>query len=347
MRRKIVIAFMPFLAMVLSIACSNSQETDTQTNEKIVAVKVAPLQAVEMNRIIDLAADFIPFKENHLTSASPGRIEKIFVEVGNHVRAGAQLVQMDQTSLHQAEIQLKNLEADYNRLTVLQQNGAVAQQQYDQLKAQYEVAKSNVKFLKENTALTAPYAGIITGKYFEDGEMYSGSPNTSAGKAAIVSIMQLNPMKAEINITEADFSKITNGMEVDLTVDAYAGEMFKGKVYRIYPSLDPASRSFKVEISVPNQGERLHPGMSGRAKLQMGVAISNVVPANAVLKQAGSNQRFIFVNNNGVARRINVETGTRIDDKIEVISGDLTEGMPVIVAGQSGLDNGDKIKIAE
>ncbi len=352
MRSSIKIAFLPILALALTVGCSGNKEAENKqtaavTEEKIIAVKVAPLHAMELERTIDLSASFIAFKENHLTSASPGRIEKIFVEVGNHVKAGAPLVQMDQTSLHQAEIQLKNLEADYNRLTVLQQNGAVAQQQFDQLKTQYEIAKSNVKFLTENTMLIAPYSGIITGKYFEDGEMYSGSPNTTAGKAAIVSIMQLNPMKAAINITEADFSKIKTGMEVELTADAYAGEVFKGKVYRIYPSLDPTSRSFQVEISVPNLGERLRPGMSGRAILKSGMAISNVVPVSAVLKQQGTNQRYVFANNNGVARRIEVETGTRVDDKIEVISSELSEGMPIIVTGQSGLDNGDKVKIAE
>ena len=308
---------------------------------------MAPLQAVELEREMNLTASFIPFKENHLTSASPGRIEKIFVEVGSHVNSGATLVKMDQTTLHQAEIQLKNLETDYNRLKVLQENGAIAQQQYDQLLAQYEVAKSNVQFLKENTMLTAPYAGLITGKYYEDGEMYSGAPNTDAGKAAIVSLMQINPMKAVVSVSEADFSKISNGMDVNLSVDAYVGEVFKGKVYRIYPSLDPASRSFKVEVSVPNPNERLRPGMSGRVMVQMGMAISNVVPVSAVLKQQGSNERYVFINDNNVARRINVETGTRVDDKIEVISDQLQANSPIIVTGQSGLDDGDKIKISE
>ncbi len=350
MRKNTLTVSLPLLVLALAVSCTGKKESEKKAatvTEKIVAVETQPLQSVDLERTIDLSANFIAFKENHLVSASPGRIEKIFVEVGNHVGTGAQLVKMDQTSLHQAEVQLKNIEADYNRLTILQKNGAVAEQQYDQLKTQYEVAKSNVKFLKENTTLVAPYSGVITGKYFEDGEMYSGSPNTSAGKAAIVSIMQVNPIKAVISVTEADFSKVSNGMEVNMEIDAYPGETFAGKVYRIYPSLDPASRSFKVEITVPNANEKVRPGMSGRAMLKMGMAVSNVVPVNAVMKQQGANQRFIFVNENGAARRINVETGTRIDEMIEIKSPELVAGMPVIVTGQSALDNGTKIKIAQ
>jgi membrane fusion protein, multidrug efflux system len=68
-------------------------------------------------------------------------------------------------------------------------------QQYDQLKTQYDVARSNVDFLKENTRLVAPFSGVISGRYFEPGELYSGAPNTQAGKAAVLSIVQIDRLK--------------------------------------------------------------------------------------------------------------------------------------------------------
>ena len=131
----------------------------------------------------------------HLVPTTPGRIEKIFVEVGSRFSKGDMLVQMDQTQLRQANLQLKNLETDYKRLDTLQKVGSITQQQFDQASTQYEVAKTNVEYLGENTTLIAPFNGVVSGKYFENGEMYSGVPNTTAGKAAIISIVQINPLK--------------------------------------------------------------------------------------------------------------------------------------------------------
>jgi multidrug resistance efflux pump len=80
--------------------------------------------------------------------------------------------------------------------------GSIAQQQYDQLASQYEMARKNVEFLSENTTITAPFSGVISGKYFENGEIYSGSPIATVGKAAIVSLIQIDELKAIVSISE-------------------------------------------------------------------------------------------------------------------------------------------------
>ena len=89
---------------------------------------------------------------------------------------------MDRTQLYQLELQLSNLQKDLDRIDTLLKSGSAKQQQYDQMKTQYDVLKTNVDFMKENTLLKSPFPGVVTGKYFEDGEMYSGSPDHTVGK---------------------------------------------------------------------------------------------------------------------------------------------------------------------
>ncbi len=308
-------------------------------------VEILELEQQLISRTIEYTSSLIPFEENHLVPSSPGRIEKIYVEIGDRVSRDDLLVQMDRTQLHQAMIQLQNIENDFRRLDTLNKVGSISKQQYDQMKAQYDIAVSNVEFLQENTVLRAPFAGVISGKYYEDGEFYSGTPTTPAGKAAIVSIAQINPMKAEVNISEKYFPMIRTGMDATVTCDIYPGKSFPGKVMMIHPTIDPATRSFTMEIKISNDREMLRPGMFSRVTMKLGEEMALVVPAVAVLKLQGSNERFVFLEENGVARRITVEIGKRFDDKIEVISGQLSAGSRLIVTGQARLIDGDRVQV--
>ncbi len=95
---------------------------------------------------------------------------------------------MDRTNLQQAEVQLKNLETEYNRAKMLNETQSISKQAYDAAVTQYEVAKSNVDFLKENTRMLAPFNGVVTGKYFENGEVYTGAAFGGASKPSIIAI---------------------------------------------------------------------------------------------------------------------------------------------------------------
>jgi len=323
-------------------ACSSKTETktaDTQaaTTVRTEKVKVMALQSQVIGKDIEYTSTLKAYEEVHLVPSTPGRIDQIFVEVGSRVRKGDLLVQMDQTQLHQAEIQLKNLETDYKRLDTLQKVGSITRQQFDQVSTQYEIARTNVEFLKENTRLVAPFSGIISGKYFEDGEMYSGAPNTAAGKAAILSIVQISPLKAIINIPETYYPLVSEGMETKVVCDIYPGENYTGRIIRKYPTIDVATHSFQVEVEVSNPGEKLRPGMFARVSMELGEVNALVVPALAVLKMQGSNERYVFIEEQGKAKRISVEIGQRFDDKVEILSSELKEGERLIIVGQARL----------
>jgi len=317
----------------------------TGTEKAAIPVKVMALTKTKISRTIDYTATVLPFEEVNMAPSAPGRIEKIYVEVGDRINKGDKLFLMDRTQLFQLKLQLSNLEKDLNRIDTLLRTGSAKQQQYDQMKTQYDVTKTNVDFMEQNTLLKAPFNGIVTGKYFEDGEIYSGSPTTLSGRSAVVTVQQVNPLKVDVSISEQFFPLIKNGMKANITADVYKNEAFTGSVYRISPTISSATRSFITEVELPNRNDLLKPGMFVRVSMDLGEVETFVVPANTVLVQEGTNLRYVFVEENNSGKRIEVTVGKRFDDQLEIISETLKEGDKLITEGQSKLIDGDKILI--
>ncbi|MBE0673541.1 MAG: efflux RND transporter periplasmic adaptor subunit [Bacteroidales bacterium] len=334
-----------FLLAMVSCGRPDDKGSTTTKEEKAEPVKVVTLETRTVARTVEYTATLQAFEEIHLAPAAPGRIESIMAEVGDRVKQGQVLVQMDRTQWHQANIQMRTLETDFSRLDTLRKVGSIPLQQYDQLKSQYEIARSNVEFLSENTRLKAPFSGLISGKYFEAGEMYSGAPVPSIGKPAILSIVQINRLKLLVPISEKYFPLVHKGMNVNIVTDIYPENSFRGKVFNLYPTMDPASRTFNIEISVDNPSEKLRPGMFARVSLDLDKVESILLPAIAVLKLQGSNDRYLFVAEEGKARRVSVVVGARYDDMIEVISDELSLGDEVVINGQARLLDGMQVNI--
>lgn len=337
------------VVIALLTGCSSKKNEDAQKQEEVqaVPVRVMKLQKTNIAKTIDYTANLEAEEQVFYAPASPGRIEKINVEVGDPIRQGQVLVEMDRTNLHQAEIQLKNTETDYNRAKMLNETQSISKQAYDAAVTQYEVQKSNVEFLKENTKLLAPFNGVVTGKFYENGEMYNGSPVGGTSKASVISIEKINPLKAYVNVTEQYFPVIKAGIDIELKSSIYPNRTFPGKVSIIYPTIDKNSRTFTVEVKIPNNDFTLRPGMFGSINFFIGETETVVAPALAVLKLQGANNRYIFLNDNGKAKRVDVTIGRRFEDQVEIISSQIKEGDELIVAGQARLVDGTPISITE
>jgi membrane fusion protein, multidrug efflux system len=336
-------------------ACSSKDKNATATSaapvivaqKEAIPVKVMPLSKTKISRTIDYTSTVLPFEEVNMAPATPGRIEKIYVEVGDKVIRGQRLFLMDRTQLLQLKLQMSSLEKDLARMDTLLKTGSVKQQQYDQMKTQYDVTKTNVDFMEENSLLKAPFNGIVTGKYFENGEIYSGSPTTQSGRSAVVTVMQVNPLKVNVSISEQYYPLIRKGMKALITADVYKGESFAGNVFRIAPTVSSATRSFNTEIELPNRNDLLKPGMFVRVSMDLGEVETFVVPANTVMVQEGTNIRFVFIEKNNIAERIEVMVGKRFDDQLEIISSGIKEEDMLVTEGQARLINGDKIEIVK
>ncbi len=323
---------------------SDTAATDTAAVASAIPVRITPVTRTTVARTVDYTGTILAYEEVNLAPSTPGRVDKIYVEVGDRVQKGQQLFLMDRTQYYANKIQLASLEKDMARMDTLLKVGSIKAQTYDQTKAQYDVMKTNVEFMEQNTLLEAPFSGLITGKYLEDGELYSGAPGMS-GKSAVVTLMQINPVKIIVSISEQYYPLIKNGMKVRVTADVYPDKNFEGTIFRVHPTIDAMSRSFRAEVRISNGSELLRPGMFARAFIDMGTQDAIVVPASAVLMQEGTNERYIFVAENGIAVRKSVLLGQRFDDRFEIADGGLKEGESLIVDGQARLSDGQKLDI--
>lgn len=312
---------------------------------KEILVRTVSLEKSSIARTIDYTATLQAYEEVNVAPAAPGRIDRIYVEPGDRVNKGEKLFLMDQSQMRQTEIQLRSMSVDLERMSTLLETGSTTQAAYDQLKTTYDVTEASLKFMRENTLMYAPFNGIVTGKYYEDGEMFSGAPNTQAGKAAVVTIMQVDPLKAILNVSEQYYPMIKNGMKASVRADVFENSEFTGTVTLVYPTISPATRSFLVEIKVPNGDNRLKPGMFARVSMLIGEGEAFIVPANTVLQQEGTNIRYIFLEENGIAKRYNITIGKRFDEKVEISSEIITTGARLIVDGQTKLANDDRVKV--
>ncbi len=336
-----VVAF----AFMLASCSVKTEDTETSNEEKVFPVKTQTIKMQENEKTLEYAADLIAYKEIHRGPASPGRIEKIHVEVGDRVSKGQVLVEMERTNLSQTKTQLEDAKINFQRIDTLYHLGSISKQQYDQAKSQYEILKTTLDFTQENTTITSSINGIVTGRYFENGEIYLGSPNSQTGKAGIVSIMQINPLKANVYIPQSYFPDIKNGLKATIRTDIYEREIFTGKVSKVYPTINPSTRTFQTEIEIENNAEKLRPGMFATIVIDIAEAEALMVPSVAILKQEGTNNRLIFVNDNGVAKQIFVKIGKRSNEMVEIMSDEISEGMQIITEGQANLLNGSKVKV--
>ena len=134
-------------------------------------------------------------------------------------------------------------------------------------------------------------------------------------------------------------------MKAEVTADVYKDQKFTGTVYRISPTINAASRSFIAELELPNKSDLLKPGMFVRVSMDLGEVETFVVPANTVLLQEGTNIRFVFLEKNKLAERVEVTLGKRFDDQLEILSSNIKEGDMLVTEGQARLINGDNVQL--
>jgi RND family efflux transporter MFP subunit len=328
---------------------SRAAGTDAENNDArkavIQPVKVMPIEKTTIKRTINTTASLVAEEETYLAPSMPGKIMDVLVDVDDQVKKGQTLVEMDKSQLVQTQLQYESLKKDFARMDTLIQFGSVTQQAYDQMKTQLNVTGTALENLRENTVLKAPYNGIITGRYYNDGEIYAGAPNTQAGKSAIVSLVKMDVLKVFINLSERYLPLVKEGQVASVKTDVYGKELFEATVYRTYPTINAATRTFTVELRMNNRDYRLRPGMYSEVTLELGDREALLVPSLAVIKQTGTNTRYIYIEKDGVCERVNVRLGERIDDKQELIPNGIQGGEHLIYAGHLNLLDGDPVRV--
>ena len=324
-------------AALLSGCGANTEEV---SQDRVEQVRTTPLAYQEVSRQIELSTTLQGYEEMNISPSLTGIIEKIYVEVGDRVRKGDTLVRMDQNQLNTTRLAYANLQIEMNRVEMLLESEAISQQTYDQTKLSFDQTAESLRFLEENTFVLAQYDGVISAKSYEDGELY-------AGAQPILRLTQINELKAYVNVPETYFPLVKKGMKVNVYSDIYPDKVFPATIEIVYPTIDPASHTFTLKLRIPNSSELIRPGMYVSTVLDLGRTEALVVPYQAVLRLIGSNNRYVFVDEDGVAKRVFVEIGERHDQTIEISSDSLKVGDPIVTTGQAKLVDGVRLNVVK
>ena len=234
--------WMALLVVAMLGACSGG--SDKAAAEKVdekPRVKLAEVSSRPVEQIQEYTATVEAEVKNNIAPSSPVRIDRIFVEVGDRVSKGQKLVSMDAANLKQIKYQLDNQQIEFKRIDELYKVGGASKSEWDTAKMNLDIRETSYKNLLENTSLLSPINGVVTARNYDNGDMYSG------GEPVLV-VEQITPVKLYINVSEGYFTKVKKGAPVSVKVDVYGDEEFEGKISLVYPTIDPATRTFPVEI---------------------------------------------------------------------------------------------------
>ncbi|MBQ1980409.1 MAG: efflux RND transporter periplasmic adaptor subunit [Alistipes sp.] len=326
---------------VAGVACSSKKSAEPEQQAQVVA-KPKVTVATSATEKVDMQSIFTGNVEGHtinnITPQQARRISRLLVDVGDRVKAGQIVAEMDNSSLAQLKAQYENNKAQFERTDELYKFGGESKANWEAIKTAYEVSKFSYENMLENTTLRSPITGVITARNYDNGDMVGGTP--------IFVVQRINPVKIMINVSESLYTNLKRGMPVEVEFDALPDQKFTAKVSRITPSVDASTRTFPVELAMVNDHEIVKPGMYARATLNYGTRESVVVPDQAVVKLMGSGDRFVYVYENGKVKYQKVELGRRFDNKYEILSG-VASGAQVVIAGQSALKDGIEVEIVK
>ncbi|MBO4646028.1 MAG: efflux RND transporter periplasmic adaptor subunit [Bacteroidales bacterium] len=336
--RNIRIATLLILALIMMAGCKKKSESVEKKEEKKQQVGVEEVSSEAVDQLYEYTAVVDPEATNNIAPTIAGRIQKIYVEVGDRVSKGQKLVSMDATNLDQQKTQLDNLETTFKRIDELYKAGGISKSDWDAQKTALEVARTAYNNLMTNTTLTSPLNGIVTMRNYDSGDIYAGNP--------ILQIQQITPVKILINVSEAQYNLVKEGMKADITIDVFEGETFTGKVTLKYPTIDTRTHTFPVEITLANANGKVRPGMYAHVTMNYGTFDHVVVPDNCIIKQQGSGDRYVYVYKDGKVYYKKVVLGRRMGNRYELISG-VESGDLVVTTGYTKLNDGMEVELIQ
>lgn len=327
-----------FLIMALMfVSCQSKTNNVKSVEPEVIKIQASEAKMTKVDLLGTVTATVEAEVSNNISPQSAGRIKKIYVEVGNRVSKGQKLAEMDDVNLEQARLQMENYEVEFNRVNELYKVGGISKSAWDQRKLAFDLSKASYNNLLENTYLRSPISGVVMQRNYDNDDMWAmGQP--------IFVVEQIHPVKLIVNVSESQFPQVKKGMEVDVKLDVYGDEEFKGTVTLIHPSIDPNTRTFPVEINILNKDERLRPGMFARVTFNYGTAERIMISDRAIQKQSGSADRYVYICKNGEAHYRKVTLGRQIGEQFEILEG-IENGEIVATTNQSRLNDGTKVEI--
>ena len=329
-------------SLSLSTSCSSSSSSKQETAQSTDSTQVVTVDAARLTEL-DSRQQYTAQLEaktlNNITAQAGGRVKQILVAVGDRVAAGQVVARMEATQASAAQIQLADAKTNFARMDELYKVGGISKAQWEQAKSALEQAKLSYGNASENTLLRSPISGFVTAKNYDNGDV------TSPAQPILV-IQQVSPLKVVVNVSEQYYTRLKPGLEALLSVEALGTQSFSGRITKVYPTVDATTHTVGVEIEVANKDQRLRPGMYARLGLDFGTRQALTISDKAIVRQAGSGIRYVYVLKEGKAVYREVELGELQDGRYEALSG-IEPGEQLIISAPSRLKNGTAVKLAK
>jgi len=333
-----------------------------------VEVAVARRQAVKQELMV--VGNLIGDTTVSVVPRAAGRLEQVLVQLGDRVSRGQRIAKIEdqelQEQIRQAEAAMqvasatiRQREADLQlaltnveRSRNLFERQLLPKQTLDDNEARYQSAEAQLDLAKAqntqsnarleelrvnmtNTVITSPVNGFVARRAADPGAFVSQN-------APVVDVVDISSVRLVVNVVEKDLRIIRVGDATEVEVDAFPGEKFSGRIARLAPVLDPATRTFPIEIEIPNPSFRLKPGMYARVAITTGENENAiVVPTNAVVDAGGGRRGVFLAQPDNTALLRPVEVGIEKDDLTEILSG-VAAGDRIVTTGAAGLRDGQR-----
>jgi len=338
-----------------------------------MTVEVATAQRGSVMQQLVVVGNLVGDATVAVVPRAAGRLQDVSVRLGDRVSRGQRIAKIEDFELQEqvkqqeaalevsratirqreADLQLAETNAERSRSLFARQ--LLPKQTLDDTESRYQSAVAQLDLARAqntqstarldelrinlaNTVIVSPVNGFVARRAVDPGAFVGQN-------APVVDVVDIGRVRLVANIVERDLDQLRTGDDTMVEVDAFPGETFVGRIARIAPVLDPATRTASIEIEIPNPGFRLKPGMYARVTVTTDERKDAlVVPANAVIDLGGRRGVFLAAENDTVSFRP-VSVGIDQDRQIEILQG-LTEGDRVVTVGAAALREGDRVLIA-
>ncbi len=338
--KKINVFFVLIFSLFFSYCANKTKENKILFKEegKVVPVKTLTLQPQNFEQYLTFYSKLIGKIENTKTSLVSDRVEKILVRAGQYVKAGQVILQFptDNPSLQfqQAKANFENLSKTYNRFKELLKSGEISQQNFDNIETQYLVAKRNYESLKQILFVEAPISGYVSSIYVSEGQQVDfGKP--------LFTISVLDKVQAIAWVNEKEIQYIKIGMSGKII---WNEREYPCKIISVAMKMDDAMKGFKVEFEAPNPKLELKSGVTVEIKLKVYENNNAIVIPKVIVDKDPRGNTFVFIEENGIAKKRYIQLGRVSDLNIEVLDG-LSKGNKLIIEGRHLLDENTKVKV--
>ncbi|MCO5171724.1 MAG: efflux RND transporter periplasmic adaptor subunit [Planctomycetes bacterium] len=317
-------------------AVTSSTET---TWVRVVAARRAPLAALYVT-----SATLRPERAATVTARTRGVVRELLVEEGDRVEADQPLVRLEdddqQIERRRALAVRAQEETELQRAQQLRAQKALSENELDTARKEYDEACHRLEVAElalKRTTIRAPFAGRVLRRHLDAGAMVSDG-------TAVLDLANVEPLEADLSVPERHVARLAVGQGVRVSVDA-TGDLLPARISRIAPSVDAASGTVRVTISVHAPGVALRPGAFVRAAVVTETRPEALVVPRAALVAQGP-RWFLFRRAGDRAERLEVEVGLEEGDLVEVARG-LEEGDEVVVTGAAALSHGARVEVLD